>query len=122
MGRQQIEAFTPYELSTVAMLVNSVSTNIPLPLNADKTRTDQGAYQFSVYNAGPADAYIEFGGGSVAATYPVPGGAVLGSYPVPARSMQIISPRGNPDHVAAITSPGTPDGGATLYITPGAGL
>lgn len=74
-----------------------------------------GARHVRIHNAGPATAYVSFGGSAAVATIPA-GDKDGNGLAIPAGAVEILGCRQS--HAAAITASGT----ASLYLTPGEGV
>ena len=98
--------FAPKAKATVSLAATSSSAAVRIRGTAE----DGG--QVLIFNAGGSKAFIEIGGGAVAAT--VPNGPAAGSMVIPAEGWAIVTQPGT--HLAGICAPGE---SATLYAVPG---
>lgn len=100
-----MNSFQPNAASTVNINVSSTTQSKPL--------TDSLTSQVRVYNAGTADAFVEFGGAAVTAA------AATGT-PVPSGVVEVFTVKADsaPVYVAAIAAGSS----GVIYFTPGAGV
>lgn len=120
-----IRPFGTVGLNTVSLSATSTSSNVALSkageTGAAGSSVGGGPQQVQIRNAGPNDAFVEFGttGGASSVAALVPNGATPGSYPVGAGATVVVSVPGLRAKFAAAICLATQT--ATLYFTLGSG-
>lgn len=104
---KNIAPFGPTSSATVLLAASATSSRVAFQSSIKNHRV-------RIYNAGTADAAIEFGDSTVVAVFPT--GSTGAGMVLPAGAVEVLT--ASTSNMAAITASGT----ANLFITPGEGL